>query len=228
MKQQSMTDMTAINADLILDEQLVKDYLLANPQFFIHNPDVLQTIRLPHQERGVVSLVERQQELLRAKVQVLEEEITQLMSVARQNEGIFLTFSELYLQIIKAGDESTLYQAMLDILSDKLNLPAIYLKSFADDGQAFHIKKAEVDALLEHRLMRNDYYFGRLNVKEQKLLFADNTDIKSAALMLLGDEGEVGLVAFGSTDENHFFPGMDILFLKELRKILALMLNKFR
>lgn len=225
--QDPMTDMTAMKEDLILDEQTVKDYLLANPQFFINNPDVLQTIRLPHQERGAVSLVERQQELLRSKVQLLEEEITQLMAIARQNEGIFLTFSELYLQIINSSDEETLYQAMLDILNEKLNLPAIYLKSFADDGLDFHIKKEEVEDLLEHRLARNDYYFGRLNAGEQRQLFPDDKQIKSAALMLLGEEGEIGLVAFGSTDENHFFPGMDILFLKELRKILALMLGKF-
>lgn len=221
-----MTDVTAMNDELTLDEQLVKDYLLANPQFFVQNPDVLQTIRIPHRERGTISLVERQQELLRAKAQVLEEEITQLMTVARQNENIFLTFSDLYLQIINSTDEATLYQTMLDTLSNKLNLPAIYLKSFVDDGQAFHIKKNELAPLLAHRLAKNDYYFGRLNSDEQQLLFADNANIKSAALMLLGDNGETGVVAFGSTDENHFFPGMDILFLKELRKILALMLQK--
>jgi uncharacterized protein YigA (DUF484 family) len=222
-----MTEVTPLNEELNLDEQLVKDYLLANPQFFIQNADVLQTIRLSHKERGVVSLVERQQELLRAKVQVLEEEITQLMSIARQNESIFLTFSELYLQLINSPDEATLYQSMLDILSDKLNLPSIYLKRFAEQENQFHIPKAQLDTLLEHRFTRNDYYFGRLSAQEQYQLFPDNLDVKSAAVMLLGEEGEVGIVAFGSTDENHFFPGMDILFLKELRKILSLMLEKF-
>jgi uncharacterized protein YigA (DUF484 family) len=222
-----MKDVTAMNDELIIDEQLIRDYLLDNPQFFVNNPDILQAIRLPHQARGVISLVERQQELLRSKVQVLEEEITQLMAIARQNEGIFLTFSELYLQIINSADEATLYDAMLDILTDKLNLPSIYLKHFVNDGLAFHIDRKELSSLMEHRLNKNDYYFGRLTSQEQQILFADNPEIKSAALMLLGDKGETGIVAFGSTDENHFFPGMDILFLTELRKILALMLEKF-
>lgn len=217
----------ATEQPLELDEQLVKDYLLDHPQFFIQNPEVLQSIRIPHQERGTVSLVERQQELLRSKVQRLEEEITELMGIARQNERIFLTFSELYIQIISSEDEATLYQAMLDILSKKLNLPAIYLKKFADDEADFHMPRQSLDQLIEHRFSRQDYYFGRLNTEEQQQLFADDENIKSAAVMLLGDDGQTGIAAFGSSDENHFFPGMDTLFLHELGKILALMLEKF-
>lgn len=223
-----MTEASAIKEELILDEQLVKDYLLENPQFFLNHPDLMANIRLPHQERGTISLVERQQEVLRAKVQVLEEEITQLMTVARQNEGIFLTFSELYLQIIESTDEAALYHAMLDILSQKLNLPGVYLKCFNDDGGDFHISKQHLQPLIDHRLSRKDYYFGRLTTDEQALLFDTQLNIKSAALMLIGDEGQTGIVAFGSTDENHFYPGMDILFLSELAKILALMLEKFK
>ena len=144
-----MTDVTAstpanevpLHEEPMVDEQQVVDYLLANPQFFIHHPQILSTIRLPHQERGAVSLVERQQELLRNKVQVLEEEITTLMSIARQNEGIFLTFSQLYLQLLSSDDEATLYDVMLETLSEKLGLPAIYLKRFADDETAFHINR---------------------------------------------------------------------------------------
>ncbi len=222
-----MTDLKLQNDDLLLDEQLVKDFLLTNPQFFINNPDILQTIRLPHRERGVVSLVERQQELLRSKVQVLEEEITHLMTIARQNEAIFLAFSDLYLQLIKSTDAATLYQAMLNIISKQLNLPSIYLKRFAEDESQFHINRNQLNDLLDHRLGKSDYYFGRLTLAEQHQLFTNDSDIKSAALMLLGEKGEIGFVAFGSTDENHFFPGMDILFLKELRKILSLMLEQF-
>lgn len=223
-----MTDVTAIKEEIILDEQLVKDYLLDNPQFFLNHPDLMAAIRLPHQERGTVSLVERQQEILRAKVQVLEEEITELMAVARQNEGIFLTFSELYLQIIESTDEATLYQTMLGILSKKLNLPGIYLKRFKDDGADFHIDRAQLQDIIDHRLARKDYYFGRLTHEEQQQLFEPELNIKSTALILLGEEGDTGIVAFGSTDENHFFPGMDTLFLSELAKILALMLEKFK
>lgn len=223
-----MTDVSAINEELPLDEQSVKDYLQANPQFFSNNPDLLLSLRLHHNERGTISLVERQQEILRTKVQILEEEITTLMTVARQNEGIFMTFSELYLQIIESTDESQLYHAMLEILNQKLNLPGVYLKCFAKDGLDFHIEKSDLQGLIDHRLAKKDYYFGRLSSDESAQLFESKLGIKSAALMLLGKDGETGIVAFGSTDENHFYPGMDTLFLSELSKILALMLEKFK
>lgn len=222
-----MSDVKTDNEVAVLNEQLVKEYLLANPQFFSRNPDILQTIRLPHHERGTVSLVERQQELQRNKVQVLEEEITQLMAIARQNEQIFLAFSELYLQVINCTDAHSMYISMCEIISNQLSLPKIYLKRFADDASAFHIPRRDLNNIIEHRLNKSPFYFGRLTLAEQHQLFGNESDIKSAALMLLGEEQGVGFVAFGSTDENHFFPGMDILFLKELRKILALMLEKF-
>ena len=43
-----------------LDALQVKDYLLANPDFFHQYPILLEQLRIPHQKRGTVSLVELQ------------------------------------------------------------------------------------------------------------------------------------------------------------------------
>ena len=69
-----------------IDAELVADYLRANPDFFAHYPNVLQRLNLKHQQDGSVSLIERQQRVLREKITALEDEITALMSQAQRNE----------------------------------------------------------------------------------------------------------------------------------------------
>ena len=73
----------SINSDeLPLTDDLVVSYLQDNPEFFNRNSSLITSLRLNDEQRGTVSLVERQQQQLRSKVHGLEDEITQLMSVA--------------------------------------------------------------------------------------------------------------------------------------------------
>ena len=72
-----------LSAQPPFDELLIREYLLDKPDFFARYPEILLAMRLPHGERGTVSLVERRQELLRNRVNQLEEEITALMTEAR-------------------------------------------------------------------------------------------------------------------------------------------------
>lgn len=41
-----------------LDDRVVVDYLIKNPEFFIRNARAVEAIRVPHPVRGTVSLVE--------------------------------------------------------------------------------------------------------------------------------------------------------------------------
>ena len=94
--EQTMTNMD----DLPLTDELVSAYLQDNPEFFNRNNELMTGLRLTDIQRGTVSLVERQQQQLRHKVHDLEDEITQLMSVASHNEKLFMLYSDLYLRLI--------------------------------------------------------------------------------------------------------------------------------
>ena len=43
----------------------VADYLILNPNFFKENPEVLNSLEIVHESRAAVSLIQRQDELLR-------------------------------------------------------------------------------------------------------------------------------------------------------------------
>ena len=117
-----MNDSNTIQLDeLNLTDDLIVDYLHDNPEFFNRNPELINSLRLSDQNRGTVSLVERQQSQQRHKIQSLEEEITQLMAIANQNEQLFALYSDLYLRLLdcSSADEllDCLYQATTELLS---------------------------------------------------------------------------------------------------------------
>src|ERR1700728_5360781 len=69
-----------------IEEQAVVQYLHHNPDFFEHHPQLLARMRLQHPRNGAtISLIERQVEVLREKVQTQEGKLAEFVRVARAN-----------------------------------------------------------------------------------------------------------------------------------------------
>ncbi|GGJ05267.1 hypothetical protein GCM10007978_48530 [Shewanella hanedai] len=96
-----MTDVSKEKSSAPFDEMLIREFLLDNPDFFNRYPELLLAMRIPHAERGAISLVERKQEMYRNRVQQLEEEITSLLGMATRNEMIYLFNSSLSLKLLQ-------------------------------------------------------------------------------------------------------------------------------
>lgn len=201
--------------NLPFDEQIIREYLLDNPDFFNRYPELLLAMRLPHTERGAISLVERRQELLRQRVSVLEEEITSLLSMAARNEKIYLFNTELSFKLLNCADLISLKEVLADNLKQQFNFSHVRLISVLDAG-------ADMKAIWEQRL-RKGHYFGRLTQQEAKRLFG--AEVGSVALVKLVEDIPV-IFAIASQDATHFHPDMDNMLLEQLRRLLAHMLAK--
>lgn len=221
-----MTD-SLIQEKELLAASLVEDYLQQNPDFFQHYPDLLPQLRLPHQQRGTVSLVERQLELQREKIYVLEEDITRLMSVARQNEHIFIALNALHIRIHQAktfDDITGALQQFADAMPQVKYCRLLGLEQGKADLQPYQM-------LLNRRLQAQGVYLGRLNQEEQQGIFP--VQVHSVALLRIDkntrpdDKEPLAILAFGSELDDHFQPGMDVLFLRHLVTLLALILPPY-
>jgi uncharacterized protein len=202
----------------LLAAQVVHDYLQDHPEFFQQYPQLLTSLRLPHQQRGSVSLVERQMELQREKIQTLEDDITRLMSVARQNEQIFLAFNQLQAQLYQAKNLQDAETSLQQFTSAMPQVQECRLLRFNTERSA-----SEFQLLLSRRLNQQGVYLGRLNKEEQQGLFPAH--IHSVALILVSAaEKPLALLAFGSEQDDHFQPSMDKLFIRHLATILAQLL----
>lgn len=222
-----MTDM-ADEMTAELDALLVAQYLEQHPEFFIENSELLTQLRLPHQQRGSISLVERQQEMLREQNQQLREEITALMGVAQRNEDVYRAFCDLFCALLDCKTPHQLKQAMNQYLVKPLKLSALNLLP-ADSKQKDPLERRvpldrkALAQLVQHRLGGTPYYFGRLNQQDQSLLFDGE---KAASIALVKLEYNAGLLAFGSPQSDHFHPQLDVLLLEQLRRIVSTVLHR--
>lgn len=211
--------------EINLTDDLIIDYLHDNPEFFNRNPDLVNSLRLSDQNRGTVSLVERQQSQQRHKIHSLEEEITQLMSIANQNEQLFALYSDLYLRLLDCGSASELldclYQATTELLS--LSGLKVWLKESATVKHS-SIVTNDCAGVMNNRLAKDDYYFGRLQKSEQDLIFSQNQEGSVVLIKLNHINDEIGFLAISSADANHFDPRMDTLLLSQFRKFVAKLL----
>ena len=220
-----MTDRTRL-AEANLDESRIADYLAARPDFFLRQRGLLEQLRLPHEQRGSVSLVEAKLERQRQRIHALEEEITQLMTVAGENERIFRVYLDLYPRLFECGDLAELEQCMGRTLREQLRVSAVRL---VPDGRWRDLPRAlpgeQLERLYRERMAGQDVYLGRLGKDEKQRLFGDAL-VNSCALIRLGRQGEMGLLAFGSGDSGHYRSGMDTLIIRQLADFLALLLPR--
>lgn len=206
-----------------VDDSLIVAYLEENPDFFQRYPELLKVMQVTDQQRGAVSLVERQQQMLRQRITVLEEEITELMVTARRNEDIFRHYSELYVQLLRCDSLAEVADSLAQTFSEQLQLPALTLKFFDSPmelEEQFTFTADTHKQLLSKRFTDSSIYLGRLTSDEQRLLFP-NESIESVALLLLGRDGELGMLAIGSHDASHFEPAMDQLLVSQLQALLS-------
>lgn len=200
----------------------VAKYLITHPEFFVHHPHLLEQLEVPHIHKGSVSLVERQSEQLRHKVRQLSSKLSQLIAIAKQNEEIYRIYADLNLRILKCTDISTVQMVLAEVMQEQLNLSSVALKPYKG---AFALPEIQRKLFSEKRFKDQAFFFGRLSEHEKKLLFNDQ-EAESVALLLLGAEGELGVLAIGSKDPGHFNPDMDTLLITQLQQFLSILLPK--
>lgn len=205
----------------LLDDSLIEEYLIQNPNFFTKHPALLNKLNITVKEQGTVSLVQRQQRIMREKIVTLEDEITSLMSIASQNQQLYQKFSNLFFDLLNCQNLIEINDQLTHHFINELALNHVSFKIYHPDApKALTINRSDLDNLLIQRLGRGYHYFGRINQQEQNVLFGCPKS-GSVALIALGNKGDLGLLSINSDDPNHFHPDMDNLMLMQLTKLIS-------
>ena len=203
-----------------LSPDAVVAFLLENPDFFVQHPELLEKIKLPHEQKGSVSLVEIQSEQLRKKVRQLNFKLNQLVTIAKQNEKIYRVYTDLNVQLLRCESVAEVQFTLEDVLQERLQLSSAVIKSFKGPHA---IPELQQRLFTEKRFKNTSFFFGRLSQHERQLLFGESP-AESVALMLLGDNRELGILGISSSDASHFTPDMDTLLLQQLQQVLNIIL----
>lgn len=200
--------------DLVLDADLVKEYLEQNLDFFAKYPELVNQLQITHVSRGAVSLLEKRQEMQRAKITQLEEELTTLIGNARVNEVIFKAISEIYIALVGCNSIQQLEETVNKICQEHLYL--VQFRLLQPQDQAY--------LHLQAKLGDRGTYLGRVSEELMEVVFDEKA--QSIALIEVVHESEdteeiFGIAAFGAKDADHFQPQMDTFFIRELARLLS-------
>jgi len=205
----------------------VEAYLQVHPEFFHQHLALLENLSIPHPSGNAVSLISKQLEIFRSKHQELENQLTALIEIAKDNDITFSQMHELTLALMEA-------QTIDEVV---INLDKVFKECFLTDFSAVRIIRADAgnydsdvyvaldNENLQHfiqELTTNQPKCGRPTLAQAKFLFADAaTEIKSCAIIPMVFTELEGLIAIGSREESRFHYSMGNLFLTQMSEVIG-------
>ncbi len=212
------------------EEETVAAYLQHNPDFFERHAAVLARLRLPHARGGsTISLVERQIEVLREKHASVESKLAEFVRVARANDALADKLHGFTRKLLRAGTPEAavaVIESSLRTDFDAFNAVLVLIGPHPEIAPQRFVRIVRAD---DAQLKSFETLFasgkprcGQARDSQREFLFgADANDIGSVALVPLGTNGNVGLLALGSPDRDRFHPGMSTEFLARMADLIA-------
>ena len=214
------------------EEQAVSQYLQHNVDFFERHPQLLARMRLQHpRNASTVSLIERQVEVLRDKYEAQEQKLAEFVRVARANNLLaekIHRFTRRLLTTSSRGQVITEIEASLREDFDTIQAVLVLATSrepLVPDTDRFVRSVSAEDPnyrSFESLFASGKPRCGQIRDSQREFLFSgEATDIGSVALVPLGGNPAVGLLALGSVDRDRFHPGMSIEFLSRIGELIT-------
>lgn len=214
-----------------VDDADVAAWLEATPDFFDRHPQLLARIRLPDPRGGgqTVSLVERQVELLRERNRRLENKLADFIAVGRDNDALHLKVLAMARRLITARGRDATIAAIETSLREDFGTGQAVLVLLADgaSGSSRFVRGARPDApelrSFEMLFAAGRPRCGQLRDTQRDFLFGAGSaeEVGSVALVPLGPQGRLGLLACASPDAEHFNPTMSTDFLARIGELIA-------
>ena len=205
-----------------MDAKDVAQFLKANPQFFDQNPQLLESIYVPHPHGGrAIPLTERQIVTLRDKVRLLEGKLGEFVRFGEDNDAIGEKVHRFSLALLAARDFAATTQALYFNLREDFAVPHVALRVWGkalpgDEGAPVET------AVRDQAESMAAPYCGPAAGSPFLPWFGDAREhVRSIALIPLGQTRVVGLLALGSEDPQRFFAEMGTLYLRRIGELTA-------
>jgi uncharacterized protein len=211
-------------------EQMVRDYLMQNGDFLQRNPDLLDHLYIDHASGSAVSLVEKQVSVLRERNIDMRRRLSSLTSHARENDDLHRQTSQLILDLLDSQSLGELFEAFTHTLTEGFGVEYASMILYGEpeaSGEFCRFEDQEMARVKVGALLRGGKPMcGALRAEELEYLFPNSTGEGSAALLPLMSDGEIGLIAIGSSNANHYSGDMDTLFLSHIADVVARLVSR--
>ena len=217
-----------------ITEDDIADFLLNTPDFFGRHAELLSAVLLtsPHGNRAV-SLQERQAEMLREKIKLLEHRIMDMIRHGNENMIISDRLQRWARRLFLTASPQALPHAMAEGLQEEFMVPQVAVKVWgvadAFAGEPFAQGVSNDVKSLASSLMAP--YVGANAGFEAVGWLPDASRVASVALIALRngtDPQAFGLMVLASPDSQRFHAGMGTDFLERMAELGSAALSRLR
>ena len=199
-------------------------FLRANPSFFDQNPELLESIQVPHPYGGrAIPLAERQTVALREKVRALEGRLGELIRFGEENDQISEKVHRLAVALVGARDFPALVRSLYFHLREDFAVPHVALRVWGKSVPVDFEEARPVDeAQRRHAAALGGPQCGPAAGNPFTACFGEAAEhVRSIALVPLGETAVYGLLALGAEDPKRFYPEMGTLYLRRIGELCA-------
>ena len=206
----------------------VADYLQKHQDFFHDHLDLLEHLSIPHPSGVAVSLIAKQLEILRNKHRVQEQQLTELINIAKSNELTLSRLHQLTLALLEVNTFPETFTTLDHLLGEYFDCDFIELRLIRpcpiDKLAHWFISpdSEDVKAFMKELGCRQPKC-ARPTLVQARILFADAAlEVNSCALvpLNLADDSQ-GILAIASREAGRFHYSMGQLFLNQIGEILS-------
>lgn len=217
----------------IEERDRVARFLAANPDFFVHRPDLLSAMNIPHPRgEGTSSLIERQVHVLREKHQRERDQLQSLVETARENERVANRLHEIALELMIATDLESVLVSIPPLVRELFRVDAavVRIQHTALAGTRAELAHPNDPAFIE---LRSRVTHGR-SVVDNRLpasikgsLFGGDTErLHSAMLVPVGGKRPIGVLTLATSEKNRFTPDQGTFYLDRLGELMGAVLRR--
>ena len=191
----------------------VELFLLDNLDFFESRESLLSEMKFKDSTSSASSLLERQIYKLRDEQKDLMGLLTSFIETAQLNEDLFNKSKELTLSILGASDKDEIINAVQNDFTKSFNINNCQLNFYSN---------SEIDNIEKETGMsfhKGAIHCGSFSSEKMEFLFGDNK-VESAAIAVLVNKTEIGLLKLGSYERTRYLGDEDTTFIEYIRDIL--------
>jgi uncharacterized protein YigA (DUF484 family) len=213
-------------------EDMVRAFLRDNPRFLDDNPDILESLSLPHNSGTAVSLVERQVGVMRDRNKEMRNRLDNMLATAHDNDLLFEKTKRLVLNLLEAKNLPAMVEIIYDSLGKDFEIDFYSLTLLGDENslprtmaRVASVEKAseKVSTLIGS----NRAVCGVLREEEMTFLFGEKgLQVGSVAAVPLRYNNLYGILAIGNADPNFYKSSMGTLFLSYIAEVVNRILPK--
>ena len=196
-----------------LDAKDVELFLLDNLDFFESRESLLSEMKFKDSTSSASSLLERQIYKLRDEQKDLMGLLTSFIETAQLNEDLFNKSKELTLSILDASDKDEVISAVQNDFTKSFNINNCQLNFYSN---------SEIDNIEKETGMsfhKGAIHCGSFSSEKMEFLFEDSK-VESAAISVLFNKTEIGLLKLGSYERTRYLGDEDTTFIEYIRDIL--------